>query len=104
VNTAPAPASTPAPNNSFIQLAGPWIAGGLYGVVPAAPLTAIVDHNEKWFSITRGRYVGLTNNSAISLNAVSGVPGALSDRCNTQAEALQHFNAALAVDAVAVLS
>jgi hypothetical protein len=47
--------------------------------------------------------VGLTTNSAISLAAVTGVPGALSDRCSTQTDALQHFNGALALNAVAVL-
>ncbi|KAJ7018724.1 hypothetical protein C8F04DRAFT_1277240 [Mycena alexandri] len=58
--------------------------------------------NEKWFAITRGRYVGLTINSAISLNVVTGVPSGLSERFNSQAEALQHFNAALAAHAIAV--
>jgi hypothetical protein len=71
--------------------------------VPGAQLTAIPDNGEKWFAITRGRYVGLTTNSAISLAAVTGVPGALSDRCSTQTDALQHFNGALALNAVAVL-
>lgn len=97
------PAAPTPVNSRFIRTAGPWVAGTLYGVIPHAPLTAVPDRNEKWFSITRGKYVGLTTNSAISLNAVTGVPGGLSDRCNTQAEALQHFNDALGVNAVALI-
>ncbi|KAJ7017741.1 hypothetical protein C8F04DRAFT_1278923 [Mycena alexandri] len=96
--------TTPAAtkDKDFLSLTAPWIAGNLYGVVPQAPLTAIPDRNEKWFAITRGRYVGLTTNSAVSLNAVAGVPSGLSDRCASQAEALQHFNVALAAHAVAI--
>ncbi|KAJ7041692.1 hypothetical protein C8F04DRAFT_1176789 [Mycena alexandri] len=97
------PDANPAvPNDKdFLSFSAPWIAGNLYGVVPLAPLTAIPDRDEKWFAITRGRYVGLTTNSAISINAVTGVPSGLSDRCASQAEALQHFNVALAAHAVA---
>jgi hypothetical protein len=91
-------------NTGFLHSSPPWIAGHLYNVVPLAPLTAIPDHGEKWFAITRGKYVGLTNNSAISLNAVTGVASGLSDRCTTQGEALQHFNDALGANAVAILA
>ncbi|KAJ7431201.1 hypothetical protein B0H11DRAFT_2262224 [Mycena galericulata] len=101
---APVPAPAPAPAlPPFVRTTGPWIAGQLYGIPPLAPLTAVPDNGEKWFAITRGRYVGLTNNSAISLNAVTGVSGALSGRRTTQAEALAHFNSALQTGAVAVI-
>ncbi|KAJ7707283.1 hypothetical protein B0H16DRAFT_1746504 [Mycena metata] len=93
---------TPTGDRDWLAFTGPWVTGTLYGVVPLAPLTAIPDDHEKWFAITRGRYVGLTTNSAISLNAVTGVPSGLSDRLSSQAEALHHFNTALAAHAIAV--
>ncbi|KAJ6491115.1 hypothetical protein C8R45DRAFT_1096636 [Mycena sanguinolenta] len=96
--------AAPLANNGFLHSTAPWIAGSLYSVVPLAPLAAVPDNHEKWFAITCGQYVGLTPNSAISLNAVTGVAGGLSDRCTTQADTLQHFNGALAVNAVAVLT
>ncbi|KAJ7041935.1 hypothetical protein C8F04DRAFT_1176592 [Mycena alexandri] len=97
----PAPATPPA---TFIRLTGPWIAGSLFGIVPAGPLAAVPDNNDKWSAITRGKYVGLTKNNAIALNAVVGVPSALQDRFGTQAEALDHFNTALAAQAVVVIA
>ncbi|KAJ7457078.1 hypothetical protein FB451DRAFT_1183586 [Mycena latifolia] len=100
IATAPAPAAAA----SIVRMTGPWVAGTLYGVVPGAPLAAIPDSNEKWFAITRGKYVGLTRNSAISLNAVTGITSALSDKCNSQADALDHFNTALALGAIAVIA
>ncbi|KAJ7080721.1 hypothetical protein C8R43DRAFT_1143068 [Mycena crocata] len=93
-----------APAPGFIRGTGPWIAGNLYGVVPTAHIIAVPDHNEKWFAITRGKYVGLTKNSAISLNAVTGVSSALSDRCSSQADAVEYFNEALDAGAVVVIA
>ncbi|KAJ7143246.1 hypothetical protein C8R46DRAFT_1233022 [Mycena filopes] len=93
--SAPAPVTTAA--------GPPWVAGTIYSVVPSAPLTAIPDRGEKWFAITRGRYVGLTPNSAISLGAVTGVSTALSGKHSSQQAALAHFNAALQTGAVATL-
>ncbi|KAJ7168431.1 hypothetical protein C8R46DRAFT_1217835 [Mycena filopes] len=82
---------------------GPWIAGVTFSVVPTAPLTAVPDSGERWFAITRGRYVGLTTNSAVSLAAVTGVSTALSGRHASQQQALNHFNAALQNGVVAVI-
>ncbi|KAJ7040188.1 hypothetical protein C8F04DRAFT_1178283 [Mycena alexandri] len=100
----PGPLGDPTPpgDRDWLAFTGPWVTGTLYGVVPLAPLTAIPDNNEKWFAITRGRYVGLTTNSAISLNAVTGVSSGLSNRLSSQAEALHHFNTVLAAHAIAV--
>ncbi|KAJ7889249.1 hypothetical protein B0H13DRAFT_1888084 [Mycena leptocephala] len=61
------------PASQFIRMAGPWTAGLLYGVIPNGPLTAVADNGGKWFAITRSKYIGLTQNSAISLNAVTGI-------------------------------
>ncbi|KAJ7102961.1 hypothetical protein C8R43DRAFT_1141083 [Mycena crocata] len=100
-----APASNPAPlQGPMFRNSAPWVAGALYTVVPKEPLVAVPDNNEKWFAITRGKYVGLTKNSAISLNAVTGISTALSDKFNTQNEALDHFNDALSTPgAIAIL-
>ncbi|KAJ7604872.1 hypothetical protein DFH06DRAFT_1349005 [Mycena polygramma] len=108
--TAPAaPVAQPAPPMvaqpvTHIRAHGPWEAGVLFTVVPPLPLSGVPDHGEKWFAITRGTYVGLTKNSAISLSAVTGVSTALSEKFSTQLEALNHFNAALITGAVAVIA
>ncbi|KAJ6523682.1 hypothetical protein DFH09DRAFT_1096561 [Mycena vulgaris] len=93
------------PPNPLIKMGAPWRAGFLYGVVPLAPLQPIPDlSTDRWHAITRGTYVGLTKNSAISLNAVTGVSTALSEKHTSQIEALDYFNTALALNAVAVIS
>ncbi|KAJ7684870.1 hypothetical protein DFH06DRAFT_1118539 [Mycena polygramma] len=108
VAPAPAPVPAPAPATALatavLRSSAPWRAGFLYSVVPYAPLEAVVDNGDKWFAITRGTYVGLTQNSAISLNAVTGVSTGLSEKFTTQAMALAHFNAALASGAIAILA
>ncbi|KAJ7130578.1 hypothetical protein C8R44DRAFT_872366 [Mycena epipterygia] len=85
------------------RMTGPWVAGTLYGVVPAAPLAAVPDNNEKWFAITRGTYVGLTRNSAISLNATTRIKSGLAEKCPSQGAALEHFNEALACGSISVV-
>ncbi|KAJ7142162.1 hypothetical protein C8R46DRAFT_1233197 [Mycena filopes] len=105
---APALQAPPAPpaatSQGFIHTAGPWTAGLLYGVVPPSPLTAVPDNGGKWFAITRGKYIGLTQNSAISLNAVTGISTGLSEKFATQTDALAHFNDALHTHALAVVA
>ncbi|KAJ7665821.1 hypothetical protein DFH06DRAFT_1127025 [Mycena polygramma] len=95
------PAAQSAP--AFIRTSGPWIAGLLYGVVPPTPLSPVPDNGEKWFAITRGRYVGLTRNPAIATHAVTGISGGLSPKSTTQADALDQFNSALDIGAVNVV-
>ncbi|KAJ7126588.1 hypothetical protein C8R43DRAFT_958076 [Mycena crocata] len=104
VTTGALPAPPPVPTlPAFLRTAGPWMAGLLYAVVPAMPLGAIPDNNDKWFAITRSKDVGLTRNSAISLAAVTGVSTAISEKHATQAEALSYFNDALLNGAVVVI-
>ncbi|KAJ6449244.1 hypothetical protein C8R47DRAFT_1230718 [Mycena vitilis] len=91
------------PHSSMFCTTGPWIAGSLYTVVPAEPLAAVPDNNDKWFAITSGKYVGLTKNAALSLAAVVGVSNALSTSFTSQTEALEHFNSALEGNAIAVI-
>ncbi|KAJ7856280.1 hypothetical protein B0H13DRAFT_1902733 [Mycena leptocephala] len=105
-STHPAPPSSvpaPPPGGGFLRTEGPWIAA-LYSVLPGGSLTPIPDNNDKWFAITRGKYVGLTTNAAISLNAVTGISTGLSEKFSSQADALNTFNAALATGAVAIIA
>ncbi|KAJ7731415.1 hypothetical protein B0H16DRAFT_1733354 [Mycena metata] len=94
----PTPAPAP-PLPSFVRTTAPWAAGLLFGIVPPVPFTAVPDNGGKWFAITRGHYIGLTQNSAISLNAVTG----FSEKFSNQVDALAHFNGALASGALAVV-
>ncbi|KAJ6455533.1 hypothetical protein C8R47DRAFT_1082755 [Mycena vitilis] len=98
---AASPVVPAAPATRF-RTTGPWIAGSLYAVIPAEHLSAVPDNNEKWFAITSGKYVGLTKNAALSLNAVVGVSNALSTSFSSQADALDHFNSALDGDAITI--
>ncbi|KAJ7684874.1 hypothetical protein DFH06DRAFT_1313252 [Mycena polygramma] len=100
---APASPVVPAAPSTRFRTTGPWIAGSLYTVIPAEHLSAVPDNNDKWFAITSGKYVGLTKNTALSLNAVVGVSNALSTSFSSQADALDHFNSALDGDAIAIV-
>ncbi|KAJ7666860.1 hypothetical protein DFH06DRAFT_1322838 [Mycena polygramma] len=99
--TAPSQPSPATVLPSLFRTTGPWIAGNLFVVVPAEPLAAVPDNNDKWFAITSGKYLGLTKNAALSLAAVVGVSNALSTLFSSQADALDHFNSALAGNAIA---
>ncbi|KAJ7029958.1 hypothetical protein C8F04DRAFT_1264307 [Mycena alexandri] len=99
---SPAPAPAPAPS-TFIRTTGPWAAGLLYSVIPPVPLVAVPDNGGKWHAITRGKYIGLTQNSAVSLNAVTGASTGLSQKFTNQADALDYFNNALGTNALAVV-
>ncbi|KAJ7496070.1 hypothetical protein B0H11DRAFT_2227075 [Mycena galericulata] len=99
---APAPAAATAhpAHGGGIRMTGPWVAGQIYGVVPAAPLTPVPDNSEKWFAITKGRYLGVTNSAAIADAAVSRVSHALRAGYTSQREALEAFNDALAMNSL----
>ncbi|KAJ7490098.1 hypothetical protein B0H11DRAFT_2229615 [Mycena galericulata] len=89
--SAAAPAARPG-----LQNTGPWIVGELYNVVPGGPLAPVPDQGEKWYAITKGRYVGVTNNAAVADGAVIGVSHALRVHYDSQTLALAAFNLALA--------
>jgi hypothetical protein len=78
-------------------MTGPWVAGAIYGVVPAGPLAIVPDNGEKWYAITKGRYVGVTNNLAIADAAVTRVSHALRASYSSQVDAVAAFNQALSM-------
>ncbi|KAJ6489314.1 hypothetical protein C8R47DRAFT_1215661 [Mycena vitilis] len=100
---APAASTAPAQANGFVRLTGPWIAGRVYSVIPTANLASVADNGGKWFSITRGKYIGLTQNSAVALTAVTGISTGLMQKFSNQTDALNNFNSALASGALAVV-
>ncbi|KAJ7433176.1 hypothetical protein B0H11DRAFT_2259700 [Mycena galericulata] len=90
------PTVAPPTRRTGLQTTGPWIVGELYSVVPSGPLALVPDHGEKFYAITKGRYVGVTNNNAFADGAVSRVSHALRAQYDSQAEAVTVFNDALA--------
>ncbi|KAJ7608822.1 hypothetical protein DFH06DRAFT_1346657 [Mycena polygramma] len=100
---ASAAATAPPATYSFVHSTGPWVAGRLFSVVPPVDLVGVPDNGEKWYAITKGKYVGLTQNGIYSSNAVLGVSGALHGSYTQQAEALLAFNAARTGNLVVVI-
>ncbi|KAK6993082.1 hypothetical protein R3P38DRAFT_3224092 [Favolaschia claudopus] len=105
---APAPAPVTPPVPAGLRTQGPWLAGWLYLVVPPQHLQHIAeptydnpDDAPRWYSINKGRYVGVTTNNGLALNAVSGVSGSKKHR--SQVAALAAFNQMLDYGMVAVL-
>ncbi|KAJ7784199.1 hypothetical protein B0H16DRAFT_1708938 [Mycena metata] len=111
VAPAPSPAAAPAPSPGAFLTRGPWIAGALYLVVPSGPLLAVPeeeldgdDDPPVWYAITRGRYVGVTMNNGLAVNAATGISAGLQRRYKTQALALAAFNEMLRFGLVAVVA
>ncbi|KAJ7811361.1 hypothetical protein B0H13DRAFT_2383927 [Mycena leptocephala] len=92
-----AAAAATAPATAGVRMTGPWVAGAIYGVVPAGPLAIVPDNGEKWYAITKGRYVGVTNNLAIADAAVTRVSHALRASYSSQVDAVAAFNQALSM-------
>ncbi|KAJ7758929.1 hypothetical protein DFH07DRAFT_772276 [Mycena maculata] len=102
---------SPAPNTQGFHTSGPWVAGNLYVVIPTAPLLPIPedpipDDQEAplWYAITRGRYIGVTLNNGLAINAVVGVRANNMKSYKTQALAISAFNEALHYRSAAVIS
>ncbi|KAJ7152748.1 hypothetical protein C8R43DRAFT_1127202 [Mycena crocata] len=99
---APAPVSQPpAPPPNLpaapvgFQNHGPWLAGGMYVVVPTGPLLPAAQapgSDDTWYCITKGHYVGITTSNALALNAVVGVTGNAMKSYKSQSLALLAFN------------
>ncbi|KAJ7023227.1 hypothetical protein C8F04DRAFT_1271652 [Mycena alexandri] len=108
---SPAPAPAPTPSTGAFLTRGPWVAGGLYLVVPSGPLLAVPeeeldDYEEPpiWYAITRGRYVGVTMNNGLAVNATTGISAGLQRKYKTQALALAAFNEMLRFGLVSVVA
>ncbi|KAJ7051196.1 hypothetical protein C8F01DRAFT_1091768 [Mycena amicta] len=93
---------------TIFQTGGPWVVGNLYHVVPGGPLQpasgAGVATESRWYSITKGRFVGITPLNELALEAVSGVRENRMVLFSSQAEALAQFNTVLQLGRVAIMS
>ncbi|KAJ7058424.1 hypothetical protein C8F01DRAFT_1148181 [Mycena amicta] len=100
--------SLPAIPSMPFRFAGPWHVGALYHVVPAAPLgpaseAGIGDSDTRWYSITRGRYVGITPINDLALGAVTGATDNQMKSFSSQGAALTQFNELLTLGRVAII-
>ncbi|KAJ7035429.1 hypothetical protein C8F04DRAFT_1258981 [Mycena alexandri] len=94
----PQPSPAPTSASQGLQYSGPWIAGAIYGVVPDGPLQVIPDNGERWYAITKGRYIGCTNSTLLADGAVTHVSRALRVGYNSQRDTVSAFNQALALN------
>lgn len=103
MHLAPPAAPPAAPLPAVPQSTGPWEAGVIYSVVPPRALAAIAEDNEElWYSILKGKFVGVTQNHPLALTAVVGVSNNSMRGYKTQALALDAFNVALAAGLVEI--
>ncbi|KAJ7079042.1 hypothetical protein C8R43DRAFT_965910 [Mycena crocata] len=100
--TPPAPKAAPgtglpAPLIAMLQSEAPFVANGVYRVTPTEPLVAIDEPipAPEWYAITRGRFVGVVDQYALSAIAISGVAHAVRKSYTTQNLVIDAFNAAL---------
>ncbi|KAJ7618939.1 hypothetical protein DFH06DRAFT_1342506 [Mycena polygramma] len=105
---APVVATAP-PVAAGFRTHGPWVAGGLYIVVPAAELLPIAEspvpegeEPPKWYAITRGKYVGVTLSNQLAQHAILGVSRNGMKGYGTQTLALAAFNEFLRYGLVSV--
>ncbi|KAJ7742484.1 hypothetical protein DFH07DRAFT_777719 [Mycena maculata] len=114
VDMTPAPSppvyAQAASNRTGFQTSGPWIAGNLYVVVPTSHLLPVAEapiaegeDSPLWYSITKGRYIGLTLSHALALSSVVGASGSHMKSYKTQIQALDVFNESLDYRLVAVI-
>ncbi|KAJ6487266.1 hypothetical protein C8R47DRAFT_1216456 [Mycena vitilis] len=100
---APAPrtassAGLPAPLLALLRDAdGPLLANEVFSAVPSNSLGPIEETvpAPEWYAITRGRFVGVVDQFALSAVAISGVAHGARKSYTTQALALDAFNKAL---------
>ncbi|KAJ7122480.1 hypothetical protein C8R46DRAFT_1050554 [Mycena filopes] len=84
---------------------GPFLANEVFHAAPAEPLEA-VDEEEpasEWYAITRGRFVGVVDQYALTDVAISGVGHSARKGYSTQGEALRAFNRVLTWGGVQVV-
>ncbi|KAJ6447642.1 hypothetical protein C8R47DRAFT_1231348 [Mycena vitilis] len=95
---APAGAGLPAPLVALLRdNEGPFVANEVFSVTPTEPLGPVDEEvpAPEWYAITRGRFVGVVDQFALSAVAISGVAHGARKAYTTQALALDAFNKAL---------
>ncbi|KAJ7678249.1 hypothetical protein DFH06DRAFT_1317027 [Mycena polygramma] len=104
--TRPPPgAGLPAPLVALLRDAdGPFLANEVFSVAPNQALDPIEEETPapEWYAITRGRFVGVVDQHALSAVAISGVAHSRHKAYTTQREALDAFNRALEWGGVSV--
>ncbi|KAJ7702596.1 hypothetical protein B0H16DRAFT_1483148 [Mycena metata] len=94
----PVGAGLPAPLVAMLRGAeGPFLVNEVFSVTPPEPLGPIEEEIEapEWYAITRGRFVGVVDQYALSAVAISGVAHGARKAYTTQHLALAAFNQAL---------
>ncbi|KAJ7774227.1 hypothetical protein DFH07DRAFT_952483 [Mycena maculata] len=101
----PAGAGLPAPLLALLRTEGPYDANQVYLVVPTEPLQPIEEEEPapEWYAVTRGHFVGVVDQFALSAIAISGVAHAARKAYTTQRLALDAFNQALTWGGVQVV-
>ncbi|KAJ7084880.1 hypothetical protein B0H15DRAFT_951365 [Mycena belliarum] len=101
----PAGAGLPAPLVALLRTEGPYLANEVYSVTPPQPLQAIAEPVPcpEWYAITRGRFVGVVDQYALSAIAISGVAHSARKAYTSQSLALDAFNQALVWGGVQVV-
>ncbi|KAJ7029548.1 hypothetical protein C8F04DRAFT_1264813 [Mycena alexandri] len=94
----PVGAGLPAPLVAMLRDAdGPFLANEVFSATPSQPLEVIEEEVDapEWYAITRGRFVGVVDQYALSAVAISGVAHAARKAYTTQHLAVAAFNQAL---------
>ncbi|KAK6977843.1 hypothetical protein R3P38DRAFT_2783845 [Favolaschia claudopus] len=108
---APKEKATPSPGAGLpaaliqhLRTEGPYTANEIFITVPSQPLASVPEPTPvpEWYVITRGRFVGVVDQYALSDVAISGVAG-VRKVYNSQAHALEAFNSALSWGIVQVV-
>ncbi|KAJ7081099.1 hypothetical protein C8R43DRAFT_1143017 [Mycena crocata] len=90
-------ATLPAALQEFLRSEGPFLANEVYITVPTAPLEPIEKEvpTPEWYAITRGRFVGVVDEYALTETAISGVAHCARKSYTSQQLAITAFNKAL---------
>ncbi|KAJ7078636.1 hypothetical protein C8R43DRAFT_1143375 [Mycena crocata] len=101
----PPGAGLPAALVALLRTEGPYLANEVFSTPPTQPLAAVDEPipAPEWYCITRGRFVGVVNQYALSGAAISGVAHGERKTYTTQNQALDAFNAALLWGGVVVV-
>ncbi|KAJ7829916.1 hypothetical protein B0H13DRAFT_1916205 [Mycena leptocephala] len=102
----PPGAGLPAPLVALLRGEdGPFLANEVFSIAPSQPLAAVPEDTPapEWYAITRGRFVGVVDQYALSDAAITGVGASARKSYTTQQLALDAFNKALTWGGVSVV-